>query len=127
MAIDDLDRLATLIKRERDALLSAWRQQVRHSLGLHLDTPTLNDHIPTLLDELAAALKSEVNETIPEAVTTGSPPAHGVQRAQEAFDIEEVVAGTTSCAAVFTISPKPMVWLCTEKSFHIQPRPGRGD
>jgi signal transduction histidine kinase len=58
----------------------------------HLDTPTLNDHIPTLLDELAAALKSKSDETIPEAVVTGSPPAHGVQRAQEAFDIEEVVA-----------------------------------
>ena len=74
-------------------MLSAWRQQVRQlPSAQHLDTPTLNDHIPTLLDELAAALKSRSDETIPEAVATGSPPAHGLQRAQDAFDIEEVVA-----------------------------------
>jgi two-component system, OmpR family, phosphate regulon sensor histidine kinase PhoR len=93
MAIDDLDKLATLIKQERNALLSQWRQQVRQlPSAQHLDTPTLNDHIPTLLDELAVALRSKSDETIPEAVATGSSPAHGLQRAQETYDIEEVVA-----------------------------------
>ncbi len=57
-----------------------------------LDVPTLNDHIPGLLDELAAAMQSKSEQTIPEALNEGSPPAHGLQRLQEAFDIEEVVA-----------------------------------
>lgn len=58
----------------------------------HLDVPTLNDHIPTLLEELATALQSSSDETISEALSEGSPPAHGLQRLQDEFDIEEVVA-----------------------------------
>jgi signal transduction histidine kinase len=58
----------------------------------HLDTPTLNDHVPRLIDELAAALKGRSDETIPEALAGASPPDHGVQRLEDGFDIEEVVA-----------------------------------
>ena len=94
MTINDLDKLAALIKQERNALLSRWRQQVRQlPSAQHLDTPTLNDHIPGLLDELATALESRSDETIPEALSEGSPPARGgLQRVQDGFDIEEVVA-----------------------------------
>ena len=89
----DLDQLAALVKQERHALLSRWRQQVRQlPSALHLDIPALNDHIPGLLDELAAALAAESDQTIPEALSAGSPQAHGLQRLQDAFDIEEVVA-----------------------------------
>ena len=46
--------LAELVKEQRDLLLSRWRQQVRDlPSARNLDTPTLNDHIPALLDELA--------------------------------------------------------------------------
>lgn len=58
----------------------------------NLDIPVLNDHVPALLDELAIALQSGSDQTIPEALVEGSPPAHGLQRLQEAFDIQEVVA-----------------------------------
>jgi two-component system phosphate regulon sensor histidine kinase PhoR len=93
MTINDLDKLAALIKQERHALLSRWRQQVRQlPSARQLDIPTLNDHIPGLLDELATALQSKSDQTIPEALSEGSPPAHGLQRLQDAFDIEEVVA-----------------------------------
>lgn len=93
IAINDLDQLATLIKRDRDALLARWREQVRQlPSAQHLDTPTLNDHIPKLLDELIAALRSRSDETIPESLTQGSPPAHGLQRVQDGYDIEEIVA-----------------------------------
>ena len=93
MSIHVLEPLAVLVKQEREGLLSRWRQQVRHLPSARsLDVPTLNDHIPGLLDELAAALQSKSNQTIPEALSEGSPPAHGLQRLQEAFDIEEVVA-----------------------------------
>jgi hypothetical protein len=58
MAEKDLDKLAALIKQERSALLSNWRQQVRQlPSARHLDVPTLNDHLPGLIDELAAALR----------------------------------------------------------------------
>lgn len=93
MTVNDLDRLAALVKQERHALLARWRQQVRElPSARQLDIPTLNDHIPGLLDELAAALQSRSDQTIPEALSEGSPPAHGLQRLQNAFDIEEVVA-----------------------------------
>lgn len=74
-------------------MLGKWRQQVKQlPSAQNLDIPALNDHIPDLLEEIAAALQSRLRETIPEALVEGSPPAHGFQRLQEAFDIEEVVA-----------------------------------
>ena len=57
-----------------------------------LPTPTLNDHIPAFIDELVAALRSGSDVTIQEAVTAGTPPAHGQQRAHDGFDIVEIVA-----------------------------------
>ncbi|WP_287128290.1 sensor histidine kinase [Candidatus Cyanaurora vandensis] len=93
MPINDVDKLAVLIKQERDALLSRWRQQVKElPAARDLDAPTLNDHLPDLIDELAAALQVRSDETIPEALAERSPPAHGLQRIQDGFDIEEVVA-----------------------------------
>jgi two-component system phosphate regulon sensor histidine kinase PhoR len=93
MATGDLDRLAALIEGGRDALLARWRRQVRElPAARHLDVPTLNDHIPGLLDELVAALQSPSGQTIPEELAEGSAPAHGLQRLKDAFDIEEVVA-----------------------------------
>jgi len=93
MAIHDLDKLAALIKQERQALLARWRQQARElPSARQLDIPTLNDHIPGLLDELVTALQSKSDQTIPEALCEISPSAHGLQRLKDAFDIEEVVA-----------------------------------
>jgi two-component system, OmpR family, phosphate regulon sensor histidine kinase PhoR len=91
--IQDLDRLAALITHERDVLLARWRQQVRQLPSAQpLDIPTLNDHIPALLEELAFALRSRPDETVAEALAEGSPPAHGLQRVEDGFDIVEVVA-----------------------------------
>ena len=93
MSIQNLNNLAALIHRERDALLAQWRAQVRQlASAKHLDTPTLNDHVPDLLEELSAAFRLVSEETIPEALLEGSPPAHGRQRYQDGFDIVEVVA-----------------------------------
>jgi len=89
----DLDKLAVLIRRDGNVLLSRWREQVKKlPSAQHLDTPTLNDHVPQLLDELATALETKSDETISEALNTGSPPAHGLQRVKDGYDIEEVVA-----------------------------------
>jgi signal transduction histidine kinase len=93
MAINVLDQLAQLIECNRDALLTDWRLQVRAlPAARDLDVPTLNDHIPYLLTELATALRVQSDETIAETLLEGSPPAHGLQRVKDAFDIEEVVA-----------------------------------
>lgn len=93
MTINVLDKLAARIMQDRQTVLSRWRQQVRQlPSARQLDIPSLNDHIPSLLDELAAALRSRSGQTIPEALSEESPPAHGLQRLQNAFDIEEVVA-----------------------------------
>jgi signal transduction histidine kinase len=91
--MNDLDKLAALIRQESPALLLRWRQQVRElPSARHLDIPTLNDHMPGVLGELAKALESHSDQTIAESLSEGSPPAHGLQRVQDAFDIEEVVA-----------------------------------
>ncbi|MBL8896323.1 MAG: sensor histidine kinase [Planctomycetes bacterium] len=93
MSISILDDLAQLIERERDALLAEWRVQVRElPAARDLDVPTLNDHIPHLLAELAGSMRAGSDESIAEALVDGSPPAHGLQRVKDAFDIEEVVA-----------------------------------
>lgn len=93
MDIRDLVRLAGLIRRDRDAVLARWRQQVRQLPSARdMDTPTLNDHVPVLLEELAQALQSVSDESIPEAMLEGSPPMHGIQRCKDGFDIVEVVA-----------------------------------
>ena len=92
-AIDILDQLAQLIEQERDNVVTRWREQVGLLLsGRALDTPTLNDHIPDFLEEVAAAFRSGSDKTIAQALLEGSSPAHGLQRVKDAFDIEEVVA-----------------------------------
>ena len=93
MAQTDLDKLAALVESDREALLARWRKQVRAlPSARHLDTPTLNDHIPNLLTELAEALEKNSNQTIPEALVEESAQTHGKQRLADGFDIEEVVA-----------------------------------
>lgn len=93
MGREALLELARLLRRDKTHLLAAWRAEVRHLPSAQgLDTPTLNDHIPALIDELAAALESNSGETIAEALVEGTPPAHGVQRLQDGFDIVEVAA-----------------------------------
>jgi len=93
MTSGDLGQLAALLRTGRDACISAWRKQVRElPSARHLDVPTLNDHMPGLLDELCSALESHSEVTITEAYEEGSATAHGIQRVQDAFDIAEVVA-----------------------------------
>ena len=93
MSLQNLDRLAALIVSEREILLASWREQVRQlPSAKHLDVPTLNDHVPALLDELATALQNVDDQTIPEALIEGSPPIHGLERYEHGFDIVEVVS-----------------------------------
>src|ERR1043165_1169555 len=89
MENQNLNTLVTLIRDQRDELLAQWRRQVRQLPGAaDLDTPTINDQVPELLDSLADSLKppSEPRET--NAIST----EHGLLRWQAGFDVTEVVA-----------------------------------
>jgi len=90
---NDFKALARLIQSERDTLLARWRKAVKKLPSARtLDNPTLEDHIPTLVDDLVLALQVHSGESIADAVSKGTPPEHGVQRVEDGFDIIEVVA-----------------------------------
>lgn len=93
ISAQDLIELATVIKREKDTLLSRWRDQIRRlPSAKHLNIPTLNDHVPILIEELSYAFRSRSDDKILKAPLGDSPPLHGAQRFEQNFDIVEVVA-----------------------------------
>lgn len=88
-----MQQLSLLVRQESQDVLLRWRQQVRElPSARHLDNPTLNDHMSGILVELAVALQSDSEQTISKAIQEESAPAHGLQRVQDGFDIQEVVA-----------------------------------
>ena len=90
---DDLDRLAALLRRERETVLVAWRAKVRElPSARNLDTPRLDDHMPKLVDELSKLFDTHARESIMDALRASSPPQHGLQRVAQGFELEEVVA-----------------------------------
>ncbi len=91
MSTENLYALAALIRRERDTLLAEWRQEVRQlSVAHKLDVPTLNDHIPDLLEELACELEACSDGSMIEGLKE-NPITHGLDRLRLGFDVEEVV------------------------------------
>jgi signal transduction histidine kinase len=92
LSTHNLRALAALIRQERDALLSQWRGEVRQLAVAHgLDVPTLNDHIPDLLEELADELAAHTDESMVGELKKNSV-VHGLDRLRLGFDVEEVVA-----------------------------------
>ena len=74
-------------------MLINWRALLKQLPSARdLDLPTLNDHIPGLLIELSNELKIGVDPSVPRIYMGGTPPAHGLQRLEDGFEIEEVVA-----------------------------------
>jgi two-component system, OmpR family, phosphate regulon sensor histidine kinase PhoR len=85
--------IAALIREKKSELLADWRHNVCQMSGARrLDQPTLDDHIPTFIDELVAALEAEDDQRVADVHAAGSPSAHGLQRLEDGFDIVEVVA-----------------------------------
>ncbi len=85
--------LAALIHAHQEALLSYWRMKVRELPAARLlNKPALNDHIPVLLNELASTLALADNDAIFSQITEGSSTTHGLQRLENGFEVEEVVA-----------------------------------
>ena len=93
MPVENLTNLADVIASEQKTVLADWRRQVRElPSAKHLDTPTLNDHIPAFLDELAVAFRRALGASISDQLIEATPPEHGRQRFVDGFDIGEVVA-----------------------------------
>ena len=91
--LSPLGVLAALIRENKTELLTHWRRDVCRLPGAELlDAPTLDDHIPTFIDELIEALEAEDDRRVAQAHAGGSPSAHGLQRLEDGFDIVEVVA-----------------------------------
>ena len=89
----ELTGLAALIRREREPLLAAWRERVRAlPAARDLDVPTLNDHVPDLLEELACELLVGCDPASAPHEVTDNPEIHGRQRHEVGFDVEQVVA-----------------------------------
>src|SRR5690242_12138782 len=92
-SLENLKAFAAAIQRDRDGLLQEWRTQVRRlPTARGLTDPTLNDHIPPLLDHLAFALMAGHTESVLDLELEDSPQIHGSQRLRAGFDIVEVVA-----------------------------------
>src|SRR5215471_8394689 len=89
----DLHKLADLLRTYRAELLATWRREVRRlPAARDLDVPTLNDHIPDVLEELAGALVSGETQSVMDLQLEHSPKVHGTARFRAGFDIVEVVA-----------------------------------
>jgi len=91
--VKTLEKLADALLKEAGPIMARWREQVRRlESARHLDLPTLNDHIPVWLSEVAGALRALALETDDDGENPAVPLAHGKQRFEDGFDIEEVVA-----------------------------------
>jgi signal transduction histidine kinase len=91
--LDDLKRLAATIRRRREQLLERWRREVRRLPSAEkMETPALNNHIPSLLEQIADALIAGHTESVLDLRLEHCPQIHGTQRLRAGFDIVEVVA-----------------------------------
>ncbi|HEX5056650.1 MAG TPA: HAMP domain-containing sensor histidine kinase [Gammaproteobacteria bacterium] len=85
---DELIQLATLIRHECATLLERWRTRIKDLPSARkLDTPTLNDHFPFLIEELADACQARYGSE----ESLGCPPVHSIQRFEQGFDLMEVI------------------------------------
>ncbi|MBF0217162.1 MAG: HAMP domain-containing histidine kinase [Candidatus Omnitrophica bacterium] len=93
MTNENLNKFSSLIKREGNALLISWRDMVRKlPIAKDLDTPTLTDHVPDLIEELSYELSIyDTDKTLVNELKK-SPVTHGLDRLRIGFDVEELVA-----------------------------------
>ncbi len=83
---------ASLLEEHSDRLLARWRLAVRQLESARgLDAPALNDHLPSLLAEIATRLRVRSAPVIPLEDSSGAPIQHGLLRLNQGFDLEEVV------------------------------------
>lgn len=90
---ENLHKLADLLRQHRQELMASWRDEVRRlPAARDLDVPTLNDHIPDVIEELVDALVAGETESVMDLQLEKGPRVHGTERFHAGFDIVEVVA-----------------------------------
>ena len=96
MAIQEhctVEHLAEVFGRSQDEIIDEWRLQAGKLLHeLHLDRPTITDHLPDIITEITRDLALGRDGSLSVEHTRGSPPVHGVQRFHDGLDVGEVVA-----------------------------------
>ena len=100
MGKNNLTTLAALLRKESNTIMSAWRSEIRKlDVARDLDVPTLNDHIPDLIEELACELEACSDDTMIDGLKD-NPIVHGLDRLDLGFDVEEVVGEYHALRAV---------------------------
>lgn len=88
-----IEHLGEVFGQCKEEILAVWRNETSSLLReLHLDKPTITDHIPDVIAEITRDLALSRKGTLSAEHTRGSPPAHGVQRFHDGLDVGEVVA-----------------------------------
>jgi two-component system phosphate regulon sensor histidine kinase PhoR len=101
---DPVKLLAEVFRGCQEEIIREWRLQAGKLLDrLHLDKPTITDHIPDVIDEIIRDLSLGRVGTQPFEQTRGSPPVHGVQRFLDGLDVGEVVAEYNLLRAAFSV------------------------
>jgi two-component system phosphate regulon sensor histidine kinase PhoR len=88
-----VEHLAEVFGKCQEEIIGEWRSQAGELLReLHLDNPTITDHLPDVIAEITRDLALSREGTLSAEHTRGSPPVHGVQRFHDGLDMGEVVA-----------------------------------
>lgn len=83
---DDVERLADMIRDEWSPLVEDWKQRVmRVRSASDLDVPTLTDHLPEFLLELAESIRLVRGKDIQSALEGGTAPVHGLTRVRDGY------------------------------------------
>lgn len=85
--------LADFLRAHRDELVAAWAEQARKLAPAQaLSRPALLDHVPLLLDRLAAQVARARDGDVPRAFPDETPRTHADERLGLGYDLDEVVA-----------------------------------
>jgi two-component system phosphate regulon sensor histidine kinase PhoR len=114
-----VDKYTELLSAERDQILARWRERVRALESAQgLDAPTLNDHIPAVIDEIVKALGGQKRD-VEQTRLTVKAAAHGLQRLWIGFDIVEVVAEYNAVRTVLAEFYETRGLELTDKAFQV--------
>lgn len=123
-----VEHLAEVFGQCQEEVISEWRLQAAELLrDLHLDKPTLTNHLPDLVAEITRDLTLTRTGTLSVEQTRGSPPVHGVQRFHDGLDVGEVVAEYNLLRVAFiTVAERHKLYLVGEAARIINHRIDEG-
>lgn len=121
-------QLAEVFDSCREEIMTEWGVQATELLReLHLDKPTLTNHLPDLVAEIIRDLAQGRGGAISGEQTRGSPPVHGVQRFHDGLDVGEVVAEYNLLRVAFiTVAERHGLYLVGEAARIINQRIDEG-